>query len=100
MGKNLCLAKGGIGIIDHDLFIDLTSKSNELRLQAGKRWIGNEASTQEVVIVYEGRIWSPQSFPAGAEWKKCAVVSFEESVVRFFDFRIDEGGYYERYGSH
>lgn len=99
MEKNHCFAKGGIGIIYHDLFIDLKSKANELRLKAGKRWIGNEASTQEVVIVYEGRIYSPQSFPAGVDRKKCAVVSFEEDVVRFFDFRIDEGGYYERKSS-
>ncbi|MGA3372772.1 MAG: hypothetical protein ABSC48_13530 [Terracidiphilus sp.] len=100
MGKNLYFAKGGIGIINHDLFIDLKSNANELRLEAGKRWIGNEASTAEVVIVYGGRIWPSHSFPAGADWKKCAVVSFEEGAVRFFDFRIDEGGYYIRHGSH
>jgi hypothetical protein len=93
---NECFAKGGIGIVNEGLYIVVKSGENELRLSAGDRWTGQSSSTPEVVIFFEGRIWSPQVLPDGFDLSKAIVVSFEASKVRFFDFGKMSGGYYRR----
>ena len=93
---NECVAKGGIGIINTNLYVDLKSAKNELVLKAGKRRSGHSASAPEVVIFFESRIWSQQVLPDGFDLSKAVVVSFEGSKVRFFDFATMSGGYYRR----
>jgi hypothetical protein len=97
---NECFAKGGIGIINANLYIDLKSAKNELVLNAGKKWSGQDAPTPEVVIFFDNRVWSPQVLPNGFDISKAIVVSFEGSRVRFFDFGTMSGGYYKRPGQN
>lgn len=94
--KNQYFAKGSIGIIDRNLYIVVKSNNNELVLNDGKRWIGGNADIPEVVIFYDGRIWSRQSLPESFDLSKTVVISFETDKVRFFDFRQMDGGYYKR----
>jgi hypothetical protein len=98
-GENLvstkeCFAKGGIGIINPHLYIDLRSEKNELILEGGSRWIGQDRGATEVVFLIENKVWS--SVPPGFDLGKATVVSFEGSLVRFFDFSEASGGYYKR----
>jgi hypothetical protein len=98
--SNECIAKGGVGIIDKNLYVDLKSAKNELILGGGKRWTGQGAPNPEVVIFFESRIWSPPSLPEGFDLSKAVIVSFEGNKVRFFDFGKVSGGYYRRGGQN
>jgi hypothetical protein len=51
-----------------------------------------------IAIFYEGKVWSPEAIPAGFDLSKAVVVSFERSKIRFFDFSVMAGGYYNRIG--
>jgi len=96
VATNECFAKGGIGIVNMNLYVDLKSAKNELVLSAGKRWSGHTAPTPEVVIFFDGRVWPHQDLPDGFDLSKAVVVSFEGSKVRFFDFGKMSGGYYRK----
>jgi hypothetical protein len=93
---NEFFAKGGIGIVSTDLYIDLKSSKNELLLNAGNKWTGQNVSTQEVIMFFDNKIWPPQALPNGFDLSKSAVISFEGDRVRFFDFGKMSGGYYKR----
>lgn len=94
---NECFAKGGIGIIDHDLYVPVKSASNELIWGAdSKRWTGGPAANPEIIIFFQGAIWSPQSLPQDFDLTQALVVSFEPNKVRFFDFAKMSGCYYKR----
>jgi hypothetical protein len=93
---NECFAKGGLGIVNPNVYIDLKSDKNELLLNAGHKWAGQSASTQEVAIFFDNRIWSPQAIPDGFDLSKSVVISFEGDKVRFFDFGKMSGGFYKR----
>jgi len=95
---NELLSKGGIGIISEHLYIVVNSARNELVLSAGHRWVGLDASRPEIVIFFEGTVWSPQGLPDRFDLSNAVVVSFEGDKVRFFDFRKMFGGYYRRAG--
>lgn len=94
--SNECFAKGGLGIIRKDLYVDVKSTKNELVLSAGNRWTGLDATVPEVVIFFQSKVWPPQSLPDGFDLSKAVVVSFERSRIRFFDFDKVSGGYYRR----
>jgi hypothetical protein len=94
--SNECFAKGGIGIVNTNLYIDLKSPKNELLMDAGNRWTGQDARTQEVVFFFENRIWSAQAPLNEFDLSKAIVISFEVDKVRFFDFGKMSGGYYTR----
>lgn len=94
---NQFFSKGGIGIITKDLYIDLRSSKNELRMPAGKEWTGKDSSIPELVFVFDGRVWAPDVAPGtGFDLSKSIVISFETDKVRFFDFAKESGGYYRR----
>jgi hypothetical protein len=96
VATNRCYAKGGIGIVNKELYIDLKSSANRLLLEAGKSWTGNGRDVREVVIVFDGRVLSANSKPEGFDLSKSIIVSFEGEEVRFFDFANSLGGYYKR----
>lgn len=98
METNECFSKGGLGIINTDLYIVTKSESNknELLLGSDGRWAGQNASIPEVVVVFEGKIWTPQSLPQRFVKNESVVVSFEEKNIRFYDYVRMSGGYYAR----
>ena len=96
VGTNQCLAKGGIGIIRQDLYIDLKSPVNKLLLSEGRSWSGKSRHDPELVIFFGGRIWRTQMIPEDFDLSKSVIVSFEGETIRFFDFAETSGGYYRR----
>jgi len=102
---NRLLSKGGIGIVNRSLYIVVKSRksgSNELIVKptekTEERWKGESVTEAEVVLVYEGKVWSSQGLPDRFDLSKAIVVSFEGEKVRFFDFQAMSGGYYARIG--
>src|SRR5262245_52188130 len=51
---NMCMAKGGLGIVTKDVYIVLTSKKNELILEEGKHWSGLRVPSAEIIVVFNG----------------------------------------------
>ena len=93
---NRCYSKGGLGIVDADLYIAVKSARNELLFGKKESWTGLDASRPEIVVFFKSKVWTPQSLPKGFDLSKAVVVSFEGDKIRFFDFRSMSGGYYER----
>jgi hypothetical protein len=93
---NEFIAKGGIGIVNPNLYIDVKSAKNELRLKEGHRWTGRDAKAAEVVFFFADTIWLPQKLPEGFDISQPIVVSFETGRIRFFDFSKLSGGFYRR----
>jgi hypothetical protein len=93
---NEYFAKGGLGIVNPNLYVDVKSARNELRLSGGNKWVGKNALMPEVVIFFGDKVWSPQALPEGFDISQAIVVSFEAERVRFFDFEKMSGGFYRR----
>jgi hypothetical protein len=99
METNPCFprfGKGGVGIIHTGLYVATKSAKNELLFDSKEDWIGQSASTPEVVVVLDGKVWTPQSLPPGFDKSKSVVVSFEKKKICFYDYVQMNGGYYER----
>jgi hypothetical protein len=99
-------SKGGIGLVNKHLYVVVKSDKNgrnELVVkpteETEERWKGKSMAETEVAIVYEDKVWSPEALPNRFDLSKAVIVSFEGSKIRFFDFKIMAGGYYERIGS-
>jgi len=95
---NRCLPKGGFGIVNASLYIVVRSAKNELLFGEQGTWSGQDASKPEVVIFFDGRVWTLPRLPKAFDLSKAVVLSFEADKVRFFDFQVMTGGYYERKG--
>jgi hypothetical protein len=99
-------SKGGIGMVNKNLYIVVKSARNDMNElivkpteETEERWKGKSVTKAEVVFVYEGKVWAPQSLPNGFDLSKAVVVSFEGEKIRFFDFQATVGGYYDRISS-
>jgi hypothetical protein len=90
------LSKHGIGPIRENLYVETDSTTNELLLDKGNRWTGNNSSAKEAVIFFENKVWLPSALPGDFDLTKAVIISFEGDKVRFFDFGGMHGGYYER----
>ena len=100
------LSKGGIGMVNKNLYIVVKSAKNDRNElivkpteETEQRWKGQSATKTEVAIVYEGKVWSSEAIPDGFDLSKAVVVSFEGNKIRFFDFQMMAGGYYNRIGT-
>ena len=93
--SNKAFAKGGVGIVNPDLFIVVKSSKNELIVH-NEHWTGQVARTPELVVAVAGHIYSAASLPANFDISRSIVISFESDKIRFFDFGKMSGGYYER----
>jgi hypothetical protein len=96
---NRCFSKGGLGIVNTSLYIAVKSARNELLLGEKETWSGLDADRPEIVVFFENKVWVPENLPKGFDLSKAVVVSFEGSKIRFFDFQMMSGCYYDRIGS-
>jgi|SRR5215831_16897684 len=94
VSTNESFSKGGLGIVTAHLYIDVISAKNELVLDDGVRWVGQDSHASQVVFFFENKVWT--SVPPGFDLGKSVLVSFENDVVRFFDFAQMSGGYYRK----
>jgi hypothetical protein len=99
-------SKGGIGMVNKNLYIVVKSAKNDTNElivkpteETEERWKGKNVTKAEVVFVYEGKVWAPQSLPDGFDLSRAVVISFEGEKIRFFDFQATVGGYYDRISS-
>jgi hypothetical protein len=97
------LSKGGIGMVNKNLYIVVKSAKNDRNElvvkpteETEERWKGKSVTKAGVAFVYEGKVWSPETLPKRFDLSKAVVVSFEESKIRFFDFQTMSGGYFDR----
>jgi len=98
-----CWSKGGIGIVNKNLYIVVKSAKNDRNElivkpteETEERWKGKSTREVEVAIVYERKVWSSGAIPDGFDLSKAVVISFERSKIRFFDFQMMAGCYYDR----
>ena len=96
VAENECWPKGGIGIVNTALYIDLKSSKNELVLGGGKRWTGSVSKEKQVVFVWGQSVSIGPDMPQGFKMAEAAVVSFEGDKVFFMNFKSGIGGYYQR----
>jgi hypothetical protein len=96
ISQNECISKGGIGIINTTLYVDLKSGSNELILNEGRRWIGLPTQETQIVFVSGQKVISGMSISSGFKLEDSVVISFENGRVSFFDFKKGTGGFYVR----
>jgi hypothetical protein len=96
---NRCFSKGGLGIVNTSLYIAVKSARNELLLGEKETWSGLDAGRPEIVVFFENKVWVPENLPKGFDLSKAVVISFEGSKIRFFDFQMMSGCYYDRIGS-
>lgn len=89
-------AKGGLGIVNTEVYLDLRSRRNELVLRDGVRWTGRERDSSQVVILWKNLPMVADEIPADFELRKSIVISFERARVTFVDFQSDRGGFYRR----
>jgi hypothetical protein len=94
-----CFSKGGLGIVNTGLYIDVKSAKNELLLGKNGTWSGLDAARPEVVVFFESRVWALENLPKRFDLSKAVVVSFEGSKIRFFDFQTMSGCYCDRIGN-
>jgi len=95
-------AKGGIGIVSSAPHVYVVTKSNRNEIDWGedgsaKEWIGRRASKPEIVVFFDGKVWSSRALPHDFDKNKCVVVSFDEKYIRFYDYASRTGGFYERH---
>lgn len=103
MTTNLCWPEGGMGIINTSLFIVVKSPinaRNELLVKSTYEseliWKGKDVTSAEVVVFYEGKVWSTEKLSDHFDMSRAIVISFENDKVRFFDFQKTFGGCYNR----
>ncbi len=96
-----CFSKGGLGIINPNLFVLVKTNENELYYGSGGRapndWKGKTASESELVVFYDNRVWSVPQLPDRFDLSQAVVISFEHDKVRFFSFPSMDGCYYQRF---
>jgi len=84
--------KGGVGIIDENVFILTDRRNNSIRI-FGKEWEGKESSVEEVVVIDGNRVVCCLD---GADTSKLKIVLFSPSEVHFIDLSNNTGGKYVR----
>lgn len=89
-------AKGGLGIVNAEVYIDLRSRSNELVLKNGTRWTGREREAAQLLILWKNMPVAEGEIPADFELTKSILVSFERARVTFVDFQAGRSGFYTR----
>jgi hypothetical protein len=91
-----CFSKGGLGIVNTNLYIVVKSQRNQLLYNKTDPWTGLDAARPEIAVFFDYRVWAPQALPKAFDLSKAVVVSFEGSKVRFFNFQDMSGCYYDR----
>jgi hypothetical protein len=91
--------KGGVGIVNEQLFVLTKTPHNELILRttkdgADQRWSGKTAAETQVVFLFEGTVWEANALPQNFNMGKSVIISFEGEKIRIFDFQKEQGCYY------
>jgi hypothetical protein len=91
--------KGGVGIVNEQVFVLTKTPNNELILHPTKdgreqKWRGQAAAKEQVVFIFEGKVWEAKALPRNFDLGKSVIISFEREKIRIFDFQKESGCYY------
>ncbi len=90
--------KGGVGIVNEQVFVLTKSPNNEAILHPKngreEKWRGQNMSQEEVVFVFDDRVWEVKALPQNFNLSKSVIISFEGEKIRIFDFQKESGCYY------
>ena len=91
------LAKGGIGLVRGDLYVDLSAKTNRLILPGGSEWLGRDINSTEVIYVIASKNEFKVSSIIGEKGLYGSImIVFEKDRVCILDFEEGTGGFYTR----
>jgi hypothetical protein len=90
---------GGVGIVNERLFVLTKTPHNELILKTTKdgaehKWRGKTAAEEQVVFIFDGRVWDSKALPHNFDLSKSVIISFEREKIRIFSFEEEQGCYY------
>ena len=71
--NNKCLANGGVGVVNRDFYIVLTSEINELKFVNGQKWQGSDIKIIHVVFVFDGKVLLQSEMPIDLDLANCIV---------------------------
>ena len=91
--------KGGVGIVNEQVFVLTKAPNNEVILRPTKdgreqKWRGQTAAKKQVVFIFDGKVWEPKALPQNFDLGKSVIISFEREKIRIFDFQKESGCYY------
>jgi hypothetical protein len=84
--------KGGVGIINKDIFILLDEERNTVVL-AGKKWHGKKSSDSEIVLTDGGQVLNAKD---KIDIANLIILLFSPTEVRYINFSNNSGGKYLR----
>ncbi len=95
--ENAAFSKGGVGIINPDVYIVVRSNNNELILGNNrKHWIGLPSDRKQIVIVIGDQVMNPDALPDDFKLSKAIIILFERDKIRFLDLAGAQAGFYRR----
>ncbi len=89
-------AKGGLGIVNPEVYADLRSPRNEVVLREGARWAGRDREASQVLILWKNLPLAEGEMPAEFQLRSSIIISFERTRVSFIDFQSGRSGFYAR----
>jgi hypothetical protein len=95
--ENVAYSQGHVGIINPQLYIVTASDKNELLLGDNHlRWTGLPKTERQVVLFFQGSVYSPDKLPPNFALTGAILISFEGSKIKFFDLAGNQIGFYRR----
>ena len=92
--QELMSSKGGMALIEGDVFVNLRSDKNNLFFnQDGDEWVGESKKINQIVFLSGGRLCEAGALD-GIE--NVVLVIFSEESVKYIDLGAGSGGFYDR----
>jgi hypothetical protein len=89
------LRKGGIGMVDKDVYIVLDDKKNTIFLpDRDHAWQGRNSGDREIVIIEGNRILGAMK---AANFSDVHIIMFSPKEARYINLAHDSGGTYRRF---
>ena len=96
--KQQFFAKGGVGLIQGDYYVDLRSGKNTLLLPNNQKWVGETFQKREIVFLHpegDGMLAMRHSL-GDFDLFSCVMIVFEPTRVCVLDFAGSSSGFYPR----
>lgn len=88
------MAKGGLGIVTKDVYVDLTSTENRIVYKNGGNWVGTHKDDTQAVLMINGNV-ANENVTVDAITSLIVLV-FTPNEIRLYDLVAGHGGFYKR----
>jgi hypothetical protein len=96
--ENCCISKGGVGIINPDVYVVTDSEKNEIILGKNhKLWLGLSRDKPQTMIVLGDQVIDPNDPPKSYRLENAIIISFEAQRIKFLDLGGKQAGFYPRF---